>query len=51
MKEQYGAVVVPYKLIQRLHAVRARIAPDGEKLFLKDVVMKALTEFLEKHEK
>lgn len=48
MKEKLGYVQIEYDLIKRLHVVRNK---KPEKMFLKDVVRQALTEFLERNEK
>jgi hypothetical protein len=49
-KEESGRIAVPYSIIARFHKLRFKIAEPGKKIFLKELVIKALNEFLDKHE-
>jgi hypothetical protein len=44
-----GRVEVPDEMINDLHAIRAKIGEPGKKLFLKDLVIQVLQDFIKKH--
>jgi predicted DNA-binding protein len=46
--KESGRVEVPYELINKLHALRTKLN-KGKPVFLRELVIKAIEDFLEKH--
>ena len=49
-EQDEGRIAVPYSIIARYHKLRFKLAEPGKKLFLRDLVLIALNEFLDRND-